>query len=196
MDADEFEKLLVELREGRVDVRVGLEKPHASSNPAVASLLAEQRAERIARGERVAYVYKSPDDGDDDYSIEAGIDAGQARELLAAGAKELGKRTEGPLATRAEKFLAHLGRVRGTSDIAPPCPVCGKREWSIEGLVAAPIFDKTANSSAAKAAPFLQVICTTCYFVLHFAWNLIERDWPENLKAQPVRLRAKEPEGE
>jgi hypothetical protein len=178
MDAAEFEQLLVDLREGRVHVRVGLEKPHASSNPAVASLLAGQRAERIARGERVAYVYGSPEDSDDDYSVEAAIDAKQARVLLAAGAVEIGRHAEkiSPVPTRAEKFLAHLRRVRGTSETAPLCPVCGKRNWSIEGLATSP-FVSVAATSDASTVPFLQVVCTTCYYVLHFAWNLIERDF-------------------
>lgn len=96
MDAAEFEQLLVELREGRVHVRVGLEEPHASSTLAVASSLARQRAERIAHGDRVAYVYNSPEDSDDNYSKAAIIDAEQARRLLAAGAVELGAEKGSP----------------------------------------------------------------------------------------------------
>lgn len=69
-------------------------------------------------------------------------------------------------------LLEHLSRFAGPGQ-APACPVCGNQIWSAEGIVAQQVYTQQPGmffTAGGRAAPMVQLVCTTCFYVMFFAW--------------------------
>lgn len=61
-----------------------------------------------------------------------------------------------------------------------PCPICHSRQWTPQGLQAAPGFSPWGVVEGGEVTPILLVACTTCGYIRHFAWLFIVGDnWIE-----------------
>jgi hypothetical protein len=201
MERKLFVALINRLATREIDVRIDVEEPHASSDPEVASRLAHERAERIRRGERVAYVYANADADEDDYKQAYSVTADEVKGLVESGARLLSARDQREHPTRFEMFLGHMMLVGKTVDFAPVCPVCKVAAWDVGELVTAPRFDGEKGSFFATGFPLLQVTCTNCFYAMHFAWKPIEErvNSPAGKQAidaiRQLTQRRRDPEG-
>jgi hypothetical protein len=54
------------------------------------------------------------------------------------------------------------------------CPICGGTSWTADGPVAVPTYVADFGvMDTNKGVPMMLLICGTCFFVRHFAWNPI-----------------------
>jgi hypothetical protein len=75
-----------------------------------------------------------------------------------------------------ELFLNHVkGKMTGGQ--ARPCPFCGGTDWGTAGIAGFIVYEPNqSHQIAAETFPVALFICQGCYFVQHFAWQLILKD--------------------
>jgi hypothetical protein len=59
-----------------------------------------------------------------------------------------------------------------------PCPICGKKTWSIDGPVVLLKYDMNLKTAVPTSGgiPLVVLTCLTCWFVREFAWRPILRE--------------------
>ena len=102
MSDDFYDRMMTAMRDGSGYVEVDVEPHHTSASAHAASVMADMRAERIRKGERVAYLYSHEHDaklaasGHREWVLATGVTMDQAKALLAAGAKWVGPELQKP----------------------------------------------------------------------------------------------------
>ena len=77
-----------------------------------------------------------------------------------------------------EKFRAHLKECGIT---AMACPVCGQKAWRVYPPIATPKYseDVFGRAVGSESMPVIPVVCNTCFYVRHFAWEPIAKKKPD-----------------
>jgi hypothetical protein len=72
-------------------------------------------------------------------------------------------------------FLAHVNRFQGRWI----CPICTTNNWTVGGVEAGVNFVGNGLVLGGNALPVVALVCNTCFYVMHFAWEGIARGRPK-----------------